>query len=88
MLNRRGFILGAIAAPAVIRTPGLIMPVKPVIETPKLIIEDFEWRTIVPRCSVEIYDDVREINALIRTLRRRKAEAEIGSWFHDRLLSD
>lgn len=28
-MNRRGFILGALAAPAVIRTPGLIMPVRP-----------------------------------------------------------
>jgi hypothetical protein len=28
-MNRRGFLLGAMAAPAVICTPGLLMPVKP-----------------------------------------------------------
>jgi len=28
-MNRRFFLLGALAAPAVIRTPGLLMPVKP-----------------------------------------------------------
>ncbi len=35
-LNRRGFLSGIIAAcvaPAIIRTPGLIMPVKPILET-------------------------------------------------------
>ena len=33
-MNRRGFILGALAAPTVIRTPGLLMPVKPRIQYP------------------------------------------------------
>jgi hypothetical protein len=28
MLSRRSFIIGLIAAPAIIRTPGLIMPVR------------------------------------------------------------
>lgn len=35
-LNRRGFLRGVVAAavaPAIIRTPGLIMPIKPVIQT-------------------------------------------------------
>ena len=30
MLQRRGLLLGLLAAPAVIRTPGLLMPVKKV----------------------------------------------------------
>ena len=34
-MNRRGFLLGALAAPAVIKTPGLLMPVKKVILPPK-----------------------------------------------------
>lgn len=32
-MNRRGFLLGALAAPAVITTPGLLMPVRPRIVT-------------------------------------------------------
>jgi hypothetical protein len=31
MLSRRGLLLGLVAAPAVIRTPGLLMPVKKLI---------------------------------------------------------
>lgn len=29
-MKRRGFLLGLLAAPAIIRTPGLLMPVRPV----------------------------------------------------------
>lgn len=29
MIQRRGFLLGLLAAPAIIRTPGLLMPIKP-----------------------------------------------------------
>jgi hypothetical protein len=36
MMNRRRFLLTSLAAPAVIRTPGLIMPVKAM--TPPLAI--------------------------------------------------
>ena len=30
MLGRRGFLVGLLAAPAIIRSPGLLMPVRPV----------------------------------------------------------
>jgi len=30
MMNRRGFLTGLLAAPVVITTPGLLMPVRPV----------------------------------------------------------
>lgn len=30
-MNRRGFLAGLLFAPAIIRTPGLLMPVKPLI---------------------------------------------------------
>lgn len=33
-MNRRSFLLSALAAPVVIRTPGLLMPVKPVVLAP------------------------------------------------------
>ena len=33
ILRRRGFLLGALLAPAVIRTPGLLMPVRPEMRT-------------------------------------------------------
>lgn len=32
MLNRRSLIQGLFVAPAIIRTPGLLMPIKPMIE--------------------------------------------------------
>lgn len=32
-MNRRGFLTGLLAAPVVITTPGLLMPVKPVLDT-------------------------------------------------------
>lgn len=37
-MNRRGFLFGlsaALAAPAIIRTPGLLMPVKPQLKLPE-----------------------------------------------------
>ena len=43
MLNRRSFLQGALAAPAVILTPGLLMPVKSVIwPTPGVVAFDYE----------------------------------------------
>lgn len=32
MLKRRGLLLGLLAAPAIIRTPGLLMPIKPFVD--------------------------------------------------------
>lgn len=32
MLKRRGLLLGLLAAPAIIRTPGLLMPIKPFLD--------------------------------------------------------
>ena len=36
MLTRRSMLLGLIAAPAVIRTPGLLMPIKAPLWTPAI----------------------------------------------------
>lgn len=33
-MNRRGFILGALAAPSIIKTPGLLMRIKPPVIYP------------------------------------------------------
>jgi len=44
MLARRGFIAGlaaALCAPAVIRTPGLLMPVKPLVFDPPFRVFDY-----------------------------------------------
>lgn len=41
MMRRRGFIAGmaaALVAPAIVRTPGLLMPVKPIVAEPPLVI--------------------------------------------------
>lgn len=48
-MNRRGFLIGAalVVAPAIIRTPGLLMPVKPAIIGP-----DDEFALLRP--SIEI----------------------------------
>jgi hypothetical protein len=46
-MNRRGFIGGlitALAAPAIIRTPGLLMPVRPLLQD-DFSIDDVRWET-------------------------------------------
>ena len=53
MLNRRGLLLGLLAAPAIIKTPGLLMPIKPIrvvdwqlyikaLEVPLRVLEGYE----------------------------------------------
>jgi len=42
-MNRRGFLLGILAvgaAPAIIRTPGLIMPIKPLSLNPRAALDE------------------------------------------------
>lgn len=34
-MNRRGFLFGLLAAPVIIRTPGILMPIKQFIIPPK-----------------------------------------------------
>ena len=51
-LRRRGFLagLGAIlAAPAIIRTPGLLMPVKPAIDAPPALVDAWEMRMMAQK---------------------------------------
>ena len=43
-MNRRGFLGGLLAAPAIIRTPGLLMPVRP--------LEAFEFSGFYTRIPV------------------------------------
>jgi len=43
--TRRTFLIGLIAAPVVITTPGLLMPVKDFILTPKMMSSE-EWALI------------------------------------------
>ena len=44
MLERRGLILGLLATPFIVRTPGLLMPIKPVKQ-----IFTIDWREIACR---------------------------------------
>jgi hypothetical protein len=44
-LNRRGFLSGLLAAPAVIRTPGLLMLIRPELVRPSLIITAEDYMT-------------------------------------------
>lgn len=46
MIRRRGFLLGLLAAPAIIRTPGLLMPIKPFVE--RLPIVDVKVTLLPP----------------------------------------
>lgn len=46
MIRRRGFLLGLLAAPAIIRTPGLLMPIKPFVE--RLPIVDVNLTLLPP----------------------------------------
>lgn len=44
-MNRRGFILSALAAPLVVTTPGLLMPVKSFVPTPSRYVGDLHYDT-------------------------------------------
>lgn len=60
MVNRRGFLTGLLAAPAVITTPGLLMPVRawaePVLGNPDFVAID--W-VLYPNASSTV---VRSVN--------------------------
>ena len=43
MIHRRRFLVGLLAAPAIIRTPGLLMPVKPPAPTEPLNLAPQAW---------------------------------------------
>ena len=70
MLTRRGLIGTLLAAPAIIRTPGLLMPVKPV---------DGVWR---PHEAPSL-DEIKA--ALLRSLRKQDAwqRASLAQWARD-----
>jgi hypothetical protein len=74
---RRGFLLGLLAAPAIIRTPGLLMPVRPfLIIEPLISANQPMWqfgndelisithRALVPKLFVQMYQD----NQLLKML--------------------
>jgi hypothetical protein len=52
MITRRNFIIGMLAAPAIIRTPGLLMPVR---DRTVLSAKDLEWATIFGTRDYEKY---------------------------------
>jgi hypothetical protein len=49
-LSRRGFLVGlaALAAPAIIRTPGLLMPIKALAAPARRFVYQSEWITPGP----------------------------------------
>lgn len=49
MLSRRGFLQGLVAAPAIIKTPGLLMPVKPIAYYP---YTEYELALLVAKAKV------------------------------------
>lgn len=49
MIRRRGFIAGfasLLAAPAIIRSPGLLMPIKPLVLPAELPFQTFDWDAV------------------------------------------
>jgi hypothetical protein len=65
-MNRRGFLTGLIAAPAVILTPGLIMPVRPWIvpvtfsAAMSIDPDSFEWRYLYDNASGRVWEWVED----------------------------
>jgi hypothetical protein len=66
MINRRGFVRGLLALPAIIRTPGLLMPVRPLSHLSGKVY--FEWGQPVfaganwlNKTADEVLDDVNKI---------------------------
>lgn len=74
-MDRRGFIKGMLAAPVVIRTPGLLMPVKKIITTQKRLIR---VRTGLPKVTWgKIYDGLHHPNPILADLEWKEVEVEI-----------
>ena len=60
MLARRGFLTGLLAAPAIVRTLGLLMPVKPAVLTRSRLLsylgsQAITQRALIPALYVQIY---------------------------------
>jgi len=65
-MKRRGFLVAlgaALFAPAVIRTPGLLMPVRPFLVTPSIYAElsAITRKAVIPQLHARMYKD----NALV-----------------------
>ena len=79
-MNRRGFIAGLgalLAAPAIIRTPGLLMPVKapPIIRT--LTLSEIVTTTLRNRAGA-LAESVTRNNALLERLKAQGALREVS----------
>ena len=62
MIRRRGFLAGlgvALAAPAIIRTPGLLMPVKPVRPVMVMTLDDYAQRILNPLVDKWFHEQVK-----------------------------
>lgn len=74
MLNRRSFFMGALAAPLVVKTPGLLMPVRKVAATPLAInriarVQAPLWAKELTRI---VEDEIRIAQLHINDLRSRQ----------------
>jgi hypothetical protein len=82
VLDRRGFLrglIGALAAPAIIRTPGLLMPVKPLLEVPvfePVTASSLLTINMITREAVRLY---RNANAFLQMVDLPPPDARIGS---------
>lgn len=89
-LSRRGILTGLIAAPAVILTPGLLMPVKPVIWAPPRLTPASEDEVVVRFLDAETNQVLSEHVArpqhptVFTAWRRQTVRAEIEG-FHGKI---
>lgn len=83
-MNRRRFLLGALSAPAVITTPGLLMPVKALVQPVLVLTPDWDWwgsdgSNTVPLDFAHTDDDLRhDLQAMIAQEMDRVRREESG----------
>lgn len=71
-MNRRRFLLGALSAPAVITTPGLLMPVKALVQPVRAIPSMELYRAMHKAARAEIERSFSMGNLLYAEFERRR----------------
>lgn len=62
MISRRGVLRGLLAAPVIIRTPGLLMPIKPLSATPPVF---YAWDAAAAGMDMTLWTEWRPLPAIV-----------------------
>lgn len=65
ILNRRSLIRGLFVAPAIIRTPGLLMPIKPLVEPLNYPVEFMNVQPLTEAALTELIECIRREMAIM-----------------------